>query len=71
MFCLFRGAIDSTQNVFEPNEPLNQQIIDGIGNQIRMSENDVNSLNKAYSCNGRVSTNGGGNFKVFMKVTVH
>jgi hypothetical protein len=71
MFCLFRGAIDSTQNVIEPRDQLDQQIIDGIGNQIRMSENDKKSLNKAYSCNGNVSTNGGGNLKVFMKVTVH
>jgi hypothetical protein len=71
MFCLFRGAIDSTQNVIEPKNQLDPWILNGIGNQIRMSENDIKSLNKAYSCNGRVSTNGGGNFKVFMKVAVH
>ncbi len=51
--------------------PLDQRIIDGIGKQNKMSENDIKSLNRAYSCNGRVSTNGGGNFKVFMKVTEH
>jgi hypothetical protein len=66
MFCLFRGAIDDTKNVLDLEVPVSQSIVDLIGLQTKMSENDIKSLNKAYSCVGRVSTKGGGNFKVFI-----
>jgi hypothetical protein len=35
-----------------------------IGAQSVMSKSDIESLNKAYSCDGKVPTYGGGNFKV-------
>ncbi len=35
-----------------------------MGSQSGLSPNDVISLNKAYSCAGRVYTNGGGNRQV-------
>jgi hypothetical protein len=36
-----------------------------LGCQAGLSSNDVQSLNKAYSCAGRVKTYGGGNMQVF------
>jgi hypothetical protein len=45
--------------------PLNSSVkISNIGSQAVLSPGDVLSLNKAYSCAGRVSTNGGGIQKV-------
>jgi hypothetical protein len=37
---------------------------DRIGNVMEMSPTDISSLNKVYSCNAQVSTNGGGHQKV-------
>jgi hypothetical protein len=37
---------------------------DDIGRQTQMSDKDIASLNKAYSCNRMVSTYGGGSFQV-------
>ena len=45
--------------------PLNSSVnTEYIGSQTRLSSGDIQSLNKAYSCAGRVYTNGGGNRQV-------
>jgi hypothetical protein len=35
-----------------------------IGKPISLSPNDIKSLNKAYSCQGKVATDGGGHYQV-------
>ncbi len=35
-----------------------------IGMAMEMSQSDILATNKAYSCDNRVPTNGGGNFQV-------
>jgi hypothetical protein len=48
--------------------PLNSSVdTEYIGSQTRLSSGDIQSLNKAYSCEGRIATFGGGNDQV--KVT--
>jgi hypothetical protein len=45
--------------------PLNSSVdTEYIGSQTRLSSGDIQSLNKAYSCEGRISTYGGGNDQV-------
>jgi hypothetical protein len=45
--------------------PLNSSVdTEYIGSQTRLSSGDIQSLNKAYSCEGRVATYGGGNDQV-------
>jgi hypothetical protein len=45
--------------------PLNSSVdTEYIGSQTRLSSGDIQSLNKAYSCEGRVATFGGGNDQV-------
>jgi hypothetical protein len=41
---------------------------DDIGRQTQMSDKDIASLNKAYSCNRMVSTYGGGSFQVIKSI---
>jgi hypothetical protein len=59
---MFRSAVDKTKMTVVPlSSTVN---IMAIGSQAGLSANDVLSLNKAYSCAGRVNTNGGGNLQV-------
>jgi hypothetical protein len=45
--------------------PLNSSVnTEYIGSQTRLSSGDIQSLNKAYSCEGRIATYGGGNDQV-------
>ncbi len=45
--------------------PLNSSVdTEYIGSQTRLSSGDIQSLNKAYSCEGRIATFGGGNDQV-------
>jgi hypothetical protein len=65
MFDIFSSADDPTQHTMKIIGTIDPSInVSNIGQQIKMSANDIKALNKAYSCNGIVSTNGGGNFKV-------
>ncbi len=46
--------------------PLNSSVdTEYIGSQTRLSSGDIQSLNKAYSCEGRIATYGGGNDQVW------
>ncbi len=45
----------------KPKGTFNTEVI---GQRIKMSAGDIASLNKAYSCDGRKSTNEGGSFQV-------
>jgi len=58
----FRFALDPTQMTLIPRN--SSIIINNIGSQSRLSANDVRSLNRAYSCDGKIVTNGGGVQKV-------
>ncbi len=58
----FRAAVDRTKMTLTPIDP--SVVTVGIGSQSRLSPNDIKSLAKAYSCAGRVTTNGGGNAQV-------
>jgi Astacin (Peptidase family M12A) len=62
--CYFicRFAVDPTKKTLIPKD--STLSTNNIGSQTYMSTNDVQSLNKAYSCVGTVSTNGGGNVQV-------
>jgi hypothetical protein len=45
-------------------KPKSQEDEERIGYAMEMSPTDIFSLNKMYSCNAQVSTNGGGHQKV-------
>ncbi len=62
----FSGGItcSSQLNKIDLKVILDSTTKEAIGQRIRMSKNDIKSLNKAYSCRGKVSTYGGGNFQV-------
>ncbi len=62
---MFRSAIDPTKMTVIPRS--SSVNTGAMGSQSRLSPNDIQSLNKAYSCAGRVYTNGGGNIEVFVK----
>ena len=59
----FRSAVVTTQKTVIPLSSSVNTI--AMGSQSGLSSNDVLSLNKAYSCAGRVATNGGGNSQVY------
>jgi|688.fasta_scaffold156846_1 hypothetical protein len=59
---MFRFAVDPTKMTLKPLNPaLNTY---AIGSQSVLSQYDIQTLNKAYSCEGGVTTNGGGNYLV-------
>ncbi len=51
----------------KPKGPFYTEVI---GQRIKMSVGDIASLNKAYSCDGRKSTNEGGSFQVVYTLQV-
>jgi hypothetical protein len=59
-----RFAVDPTKRTLIPKD--STLATSNIGSQTYMSTNDVQSINKAYSCAGSVPTNGGGNEQVYM-----
>jgi hypothetical protein len=64
-----RSAVDITKMTIVP---LSSSVnIVTMGSQSGLSPNDVISLNKAYSCAGRVYTNGGGNLLVWYSTILH
>jgi hypothetical protein len=61
---MLRSAIDPTRMTVVP---LSSSVnIAAMGSQSGLSPNDIQSLNKAYSCAGSIYTNGGGNLEVFI-----
>ncbi len=69
MFDIFSFADDHTQHTMKIIGTIDPSInVSNIGQQIKMSANDIVALNRAYSCNGTVPTYGGGNFKVVYTV---
>jgi hypothetical protein len=59
---LFSFARDSdVMTIIPKSQDVDQ---DRIGNVMEMSPTDISSLNKVYSCNAQVPTNGGGHQKV-------
>ncbi len=58
----FRGALNPGVMTMKPKDP--RVDTNKIGFNTQLSSGDIQSLNKAYSCAGRVATYGGGNAQV-------
>jgi len=65
----FRFAVAPEIMTLTPINPSVDTVV--IGSQSRLSPNDIKSLAKAYSCAGRVTTNGGGNAQVGYLLYMH
>ncbi len=63
MFDIFSGGYNG-QAVMNIRKNDSSIVEDNIGAQSTMSASDIKALNRAYSCDGTSSSNGGGNFKV-------
>jgi hypothetical protein len=58
----FRFAVDTTEMTMIP---LDASVdTEYIGSQTKLSQGDIQTLSKSYSCAGRVATYGGGNAQV-------
>jgi Astacin (Peptidase family M12A) len=57
-FFFFSFAVNSSRMTLVPRDPALS--LYNIGEQARMSDNDVIHINKAYGCQGTVSANAGG-----------
>ncbi len=62
----FRFAVDSTQMTLIPRSTSVNPA--AVGSQSVLSQYDIQSLTRAYSCAGRVSTNAGGYSQVIIDI---
>ena len=64
---IFRFAVNPSQMTLIPLNPSVNTV--AIGSRASLSPNDILSLNKAYSCAASMATNGGGNFRVWIRIS--